>query len=1296
MRDLTTRILVGLLVTSLAMPAGLAAGPLHVSAEGHGFERAEPANPDLPPGASDDWWSRVQADIQGSEYQVTWQEKTLLPDGRPAYQAPNRAKNLRTYFTAEGVQWIPRGGDTPSWRVGLSLSGVGAGERLAAVSAAKPEASGNRVEYRRDGIVEWYVNDERGLEQGFTLAKRPFPVLAGEPLRLALSVSGNTTPRLSEDGRAVEFLAPGGALALRYADLVALDARGRRLDSRMELSETVGGERRAVHLLVEDAGAAYPLTIDPLATSADWTAESNQAFAWFASSVGTAGDVNGDGYADVVVGAPNYDGGQTDEGRAYVYHGSASGLSLAAGWTAESNQAGAGLGISVGTAGDVDGDGYADLVVGAPGYSNGQVQEGRAYVYHGSAAGLLSSPSWMAESDWTSAQFGSALGTAGDVNGDGYADVIVAAVRYSNGQTDEGRAYAYHGSAAGLAPSPSWTAEGNQASALYGISVGTAGDVNGDGYADVIVGAYGFSNGQTYEGRGYAYHGSAAGLSPSPNWTAESNQANALFGASVGTAGDVNGDGYADVIVGADGFSNGQTYEGRAYAYHGSAAGLSATPSWTAESDLAGADFGYSVGTAGDVNGDGYADVIVGARFFANGQTDEGRAYVYNGSAAGLLATPSWQAEGNQVSAMFGYSVGTAGDVNGDGYADVIVGAPWYASPEEREGRAHVYHGSASGPSLTASWTGESDQASAYFGWAVGTAGDVNGDGYADGIVGAPYYDNGQTNEGRAYVHHGSASGLSLTASWTGESDQASALFGWAVGTAGDVNGDGYADAIVGAPYHDNGQTNEGRAYVYHGSASGLSAAASWTAESNQASAYLGWSVGTAGDVNGDSYADVILGVPLSDGGQTDEGRAYVHLGSPSGLAPAPSWTAAGGQTAAQFGVSVATAGDVNGDGYADVIVGAPYHDNGETNEGRAYVYQGSAAGLSLTASWTAEGDQVGALFGSPVGRAGDVNGDGYADVIVGAASYDNLQTDEGRAYVYHGSASGLSPAANWTADGNQASAAFGNSGTAGDVNGDGYADVIVGAYLYDTGPDVDAGRAFVYHGSPWGLSLTSNWTAQSYQAGAGFGNAVGTAGDVNGDGYADVIVGAYAYDNTLAEQGRAFLYSGNAAGRPVRAGQLRGDGSGLPVQAWGASWDPGGFQARLTNTSSLGRQRVKVEVQACPNGKAFDDPACTTTTSPAWTDVTASWAGVTLTQAISGLTNGKLYRWRARTLYAPYTVTQPGITEPPNPSHGPWRRFLGQALEADLRVLDPDLIFADGFQSPPPLVQEPDGAREH
>src|SRR5439155_22422688 len=140
------------------------------------------------------------------------------------------------------------------------------------------------------------------------------------------------------------------------------------------------------------------------------------------------------------------------------------------------------------------------------------------------------------------------------------------------------------------------------------------------------------------------------------------------------------------------------------------------------------------------------------------------------------------------------------------------------------------------------------------------------------------------------------------------------------------------------------------------------------------------------GDVNGDGYSDVIVGAVLYDNGQADEGRAYVYLVFPSATLFRSGWTAESNQVAAQFGWSVATAGDVNGDGYSDVIVGAPLYSNGEGEEGRAFVYLGSASGLAVTAAWTAESDQISAYFGNSVATAGDVNGDGYSRFIVGHA----------------------------------------------------------------------------------------------------------------------------------------------------------------------------------------------------------------------------------------------------------------------------------------------------------------------
>jgi len=435
--------------------------------------------------------------------------------------------------------------------------------------------------------------------------------------------------------------------------------------------------------------------------------------------------------------------------------------SSSADWTAESNQTNAYFGSEVASAGDVNGDGYEDVIVGAEAYDNGQIDEGRAFVFSGSAGGLGSTPDWRAESNLTSAYFGNAVASAGDVNGDGYDDVIVGASGYTHGQDKEGRAYVYYGSAGGLSRAPNWRAESNQATAYFGNSVASAGDVNGDGYDDVIVGAFRYSNGQDYEGRAYVYYGSQGGLRTTPNWRAESNQEGAEFGFSVASAGDVNGDGYDDVIVGAEDYSHGEGAEGRAYLYLGSPEGLSTTTNWKAESNWYYANFGYSVASAGDVNRDGYDDVIVGAPFYYDDNDDyEGEAFVFLGSAGGLSTIYNWKLEPNQIRAFFGYSVASAGDVNGDGYEDVIVGARWYTHGQDSEGRAFVFSGSADGLSIIPNWIAESNHANAYFGSAVASAGDVNEDGYEDVIVGAPYYDNGQTDEGRAFVYHGSAGSL--------------------------------------------------------------------------------------------------------------------------------------------------------------------------------------------------------------------------------------------------------------------------------------------------------------------------------------------------------------------------------------------------------------------------------------------------------------------------------------------------------------------------------------------------------
>lgn len=173
---------------------------------------------------------------------------------------------------------------------------------------------------------------------------------------------------------------------------------------------------------------------------------------------------------------------------------------------------------------------------------------------------------------------------------------------------------------------------------------------------------------------------------------------------------------------------------------------------------------------------------------------------------------------GGRGSSEFGFSVGSAGDVNGDGFDDVIVGAPRHTATLDEEAQAFVYLGSATGLSTTPSWIQSGGEAGGYFGTSVGTAADLNADGFDDVVVGAP--DRDDTGD-RAYVYHGSPGGLLSSPQWTGEIPGSLSRFGASVGTAGNVNGDTADDLLAGAPHFFGTIRSEGGAFVYLGPEAG-------------------------------------------------------------------------------------------------------------------------------------------------------------------------------------------------------------------------------------------------------------------------------------------------------------------------------------------------------------------------------------------------------------------------------------------------------------------------------------------
>ncbi|MFZ1322958.1 MAG: FG-GAP-like repeat-containing protein [Ignavibacteria bacterium] len=812
----------------------------------------------------------------------------------------------------------------------------------------------------------------------------------------------------------------------------------------------------------------------------------------FGFSVNSAGDVNADGFDDIVIGAYAY---ISNTGKAYLFFGG-SNMNTVPDLVLTGVSTNNFLGWSVASAGDLNADGYGDFVFGSDGYN---LDQGRVYVFLGGAL-INNTPDLVITGEAIGNRFGSSVRNAGDVNGDGFTDLIIGALGYSS---SKGRAYIYYG---GINPDTIADKKitGESTFNFFGTSVSSAGDFNGDGFGDFIIGASGFSSNS---GRSYLYYGNAT-----PDTIADlimTGTSGSYFGHSVASAGDVNGDGFSDIITGAYGFSS---LTGRAYIFYG---GVSSDnlADVTFDAEAAGNYFGISTSSAGDLNGDGFDDVVIGASRYL---TSIGRVYVYFGGAL-MNNIPDAVMTGETTSNFFGISVASAGDINGDGYPELLVGASGFSS---NKGRVYLYDYFMKND-LTYDLVMTGATASDIFGTSVSNAGDVNGDGYSDVIVGAPSNDAGGSDAGRAYIYLGGVM-MDNVPDVIMTGDSANNNFGYFVSDAGDVNGDGYSDVILGA-FGNRDYT--GKAYVFLGGPI-MNNTADVIMSGEAIGDNFGWSVSSADDVNGDGFSDVIVGAYNNDGGGTNFGRAYVYFGGIT-MNNTADVILTGSAFSDQFGYSVSSAGDVNGDGYSDLIIGAPYNDAGGSNAGQAYVYFGGVS-IDINVDVYLTGVAASEQFGFSVSSTGDVNRDGYSDVIVGAPYSNAGGSNAGRACVYFGGSS-MNNTADVIMTGEAVNSKLGNAvSTAGDMNGDGYADVLVGAIYFDAAIGWVAGRAYVYHG---GISMnnSADLTMTGEAEFDNLGNSVSSAGDVNSDGYNDLIVGAFLNDAGGFEAGRAYIYQGSA-----------------------------------------------------------------------------------------------------------------------------------------------------------------------